>query len=480
MKQTPRTVLWKFGLCVVVIMAIYNFFSSYLEEVKIVPVNPWYIAPFIVLLSAIAVMPFINRHWWEKNYPTVTFVLGFSVVLYYGFSLSNTPRLFLTSYEYISFISLIGSLFVVGGGIHVRIRGKATPVGNVALLATGGVIANILGTTGASMLLIRPYLRMNKYRIKGYHVVFFIFLVSNIGGALTPIGDPPLFLGFLKGVPFFWITTRVSSIWVFAVLLVLLVFYIMDEYHFRKESSKVQKAAAEIDEPEVSGLHNIVFLLVIIAAVFIESPAPLLLREVVMWSAAIASFLTTKKDIHEKNDFNFIPIKEVAILFAGIFATMIPALDWLELNAASIGIVTPGQYFWGTGLLSSVLDNAPTYLNFLTAAFGLHGANVDNVQHMNLMLGITTPATLGLPNPLHPGALEITNQTWHYVQAISLGAVFFGACTYIGNGPNFMVKTIAEQAGAPCPTFFGYIVRYSVPILIPIFAIIWYIFFRIS
>ena len=477
MKLHTRSLLWKFTAVAVIGMVIYNFFGPFLEKVKIVPVNTWFIIPFLILLLSIAVMPFVNKRWWDKNYPLVVYVLGFVVVLYYVSSLHNISRLFLTSYEYLSFISLIGSLFVVSGGIHVRIRGKSTPIGNVGLLATGAVIANILGTTGASMLLIRPFLRINKYRIKGYHVVFFIFIVSNIGGALTPIGDPPLFLGFLKGIPFFWIIPRVSLIWLLTIGIVLLVFYLMDIYSFQKESMKVQKVAAEVEEPEVSGLHNIVFLFIILASVFIERPAPLMLREVIMWSAAIASFLTTKKEIHEKNDFNFIPIKEVAILFAGIFATMIPALDWLELNAASIGIVTPGQYFWGSGMLSSVLDNAPTYLNFLTAAFGLHGATVDNVQHMNLMLGLTTPTAAGLPNPLQAGAMEITAQTWRYVQAISLGSVFFGAMTYIGNGPNYMVRSIAEQTGVKCPNFFDYIVRYSLPILIPIFAIVWYIFF---
>jgi Na+/H+ antiporter NhaD/arsenite permease-like protein len=478
MKLHTRSLLWKFTAVAVTGMVIYNFFGPFLEKVKIVPVNTWFIVPFLLLLLSIAVMPFVNKRWWNKNYPLVVYILGFVVVLYYVSSLHNISRLFLTSYEYLSFISLIGSLFVVSGGIHVRIRGKSTPIGNVGLLATGAVIANILGTTGASMLLIRPFLRINKYRIKGYHVVFFIFIVSNIGGALTPIGDPPLFLGFLKGIPFFWIIPRVSLIWLLTIGIVLLVFYLMDIYSFQKESMKVQKVAAEVEEPEVSGLHNIVFLFIILASVFIERPAPLMLREVIMWSAAIASFLTTKKEIHEKNDFNFIPIKEVAILFAGIFATMIPALDWLELNAASIGIVTPGQYFWGSGMLSSVLDNAPTYLNFLTAAFGLHGATVDNMQHMHLMLGLTTPAAAGLPNPLQAGAMEITAQTWRYVQAISLGSVFFGAMTYIGNGPNYMVRSIAEQAGVKCPNFFDYIVRYSLPILIPIFAIVWYIFFR--
>jgi Na+/H+ antiporter NhaD/arsenite permease-like protein len=479
MKLHTKKIVWKFATIAVVVMVLYNFFGYYLSTVEVIPVNAWFITPFIIVLLSIAVMPFIDKNWWEKNYPLVVFSLGFVVVFYYAFSLHNSPRLFLTSYEYLSFISLIGSLFVVSGGIHVRLRGKSTPIGNVALLATGAVVANILGTTGASMLLIRPFLRINKYRIKGYHVVFFIFIVSNIGGALTPIGDPPLFLGFLKGVPFFWIITHVSTIWILTIGMILFVFYVMDVYNFRKESIKVKKSAEEIDEPEVSGLHNIIFLLIIIAAVFIESPAPLMLREVIMWGAALASFLTTKKEIHQKNDFDFVPLKEVAILFAGIFATMIPALDWLKLNATNIGIVTPGQYFWGSGILSSVLDNVPTYLNFLTAAFGLHGANVDNVQHMSLMLGLTTPSAAGLPNPLHAGAMEITSQTWRYVQAISISAVFFGASTYIGNGPNFMVKSIAEQAGVRCPSFFGYIFKYSLPILIPIFVCIWYLFFRI-
>ena len=457
----------------------YNFFGHYLTSVEAVSVNAWFIAPFILLLLSIAVIPFVNRHWWEKNYPLVVCTLGFIVVFYYTFSLHCIPRLFLMSYQYLSFISLIGSLFVVSGGIHVRIRGKLTPIGNVALLATGGVFANILGTTGASMVLIRPYLRVNKYRIKGYHVVFFIFIVSNIGGALTPIADPPLFLGFLKGIPFFWIFTRVSTIWLLTIGMILLVFYGIDKYNFQKETIKVKKSAAEIDEPEVSGLYNVVFLLIIIAALFIDSSAPLMLREIIMWSAALASFLTTKKEIHEKNDFTFVPLKEVAVLFAGIFATMIPALDWLEVHAASIGIVTPGQYFWGSGILSSVLDNAPTYLNFLTAAFGLHGANVDNIQHMNLVLGLTAPSVVGLPNPLQAGAMEITSQSWRYVQAISIGAVFFGATTYIGNVPNFMVKSIAEQSGVQCPSFFGYILKYSLPVLTPIFVCIWYFFFRV-
>jgi Na+/H+ antiporter NhaD/arsenite permease-like protein len=461
-----------------VLMLLFNIFGAALEHVTILPVHPLLIVPFVLLLGSIAFMPFINKYWWEEHYPFVSFILAALVFAYYFFILNNVPRVFLTSYEYISFISLVGSLFIVTGGIHVKIPGKTTPVGNVAILATGAILANILGTTGASMLLIRPFLRVNKYRIKGYHIVFFIFLISNIGGALTPIGDPPLFLGFLKGIPFFWITSRVGSIWAVAVGLLLLVFYILDMYYFRMESRTVQHRAAELDEPEVTGLHNIIFLILILGSVFIEPPAPLLLREMIMWIAALGSYFTTKKELREKNEFNFLPIKEVAILFAGIFATMIPALDWLELNAAKLNIVTPEQYYWGSGILSSVLDNAPTYLNFLTAAFGLHGANVDNVHHMNLILGLTPTAGSGFSNPLQPQSLLITMNSWKYVQAISVGAVFFGAVTYIGNGPNFMVKSIAEQAQVRCPSFFGYILRYSLPILLPIFILIWLLFFH--
>lgn len=470
-----RTLTW-FAAVSFFVLLVFNVFQHALENVQIPHVNVWFVIPFLILLASIAIMPFLNRHWWEKNYPIVSYTLGIIVIIYYVLSLQNIPRVFLTAYEYISFISLIGSLFVVSGGIHIRIRGKSTPWANVALLGTGAVVANVLGTTGASMILIRPYLRMNRYRIRPYHVVFFIFIVSNIGGALTPIGDPPLFLGYLKGIPFFWIITRVSHIWALTLGILLLVFFAIDYFNYAKQKRSVQAAAAHVEEPEVNGLHNIVFLAIIVGAVFIEKPV--MVREIIMWSAALASLYTTRPDIHEKNEFNFLPIKEVAILFAGIFATMIPALDWLELNAEQLGVVTPAQYFWASGALSSFLDNAPTYLNFLSAAFGLHGANVDNVHHMQAMLGLASAESLGLSNPLKEGAFLMTADTWKYVQAISLGAVFFGANTYIGNGPNFMVKSIAEQAKVECPSFFGYVFKYTIPVLIPTFAVVWYFFLR--
>ena len=475
MKKARRKQIAIFVVLAAVAFFFFNSVEQTFRSAEILPVSAWLVTPFVLLLLAIAVVPFVNRHWWERNYPLVAYGLGAVVVAYYVVILHNAPRLLLTSYEYVSFISLIGSLFVVASGIHIRIRGKAAPWENVMLLGIGAVVSNLLGTTGASMLLIRPYLRVNKYRVKGYHVVFFIFLVSNVGGALTPIGDPPLFLGYLKGVPFFWVLTRAWLPWLFVIGMILLVFFAIDTYSFRRESKKVRAVAAQPEEAEVSGLHNVWYLLIILGAVFLQKP--ILLREIIMWGAALASYYTTKREVHEKNEFNFVPIKEVAILFVGIFATMVPALDWLELNSSTLGIVTPAQYFWGTGVLSSFLDNAPTYLNFLSAAFGLHGANLDNAMHMRAMLGSSTPQALGLPNPLHAGALAITAETWKYIQAISLGAVFFGANTYIGNGPNFMVKSISEQAGVRCPSFFGYIVRYSLPILIPVFFIVWLLFF---
>jgi Na+/H+ antiporter NhaD/arsenite permease-like protein len=476
MKRGFRRSLWIFVALCLLAFIFYNVTGEHMKEAEIIPVAPSMIAPFLILLFSIALFPFINRHWWEHHYPIVAFALGLLVVVYYLWFLGNPYRMLLTSYEYVSFISLIGSLFVVAGGIHLRMRGRETPGENVRLLALAAVGSNILGTTGASMLVIRPFLRLNRFRIRPYHVVFFIFIVSNMGGALTPIGDPPLFLGYLKGIPFFWILERAWLPWLVGLTLVLIVFYIVDLYHFRRLGRRERLAAETPDEWEFSGLHNVGFLLMILVGVFIEHP--LMLREIIMATAAFASYYTTRREVHRKNDFNFLPIKEVAILFAGIFATMVPALDWLELNARELGLTTPGHYYWATGVLSSFLDNAPTYLNFLSASFGLHGASLDDLQHVRLVLGYNTPSELGLPNPLRPGVFPIEPDSWRYMLAISVAAVFFGACTYIGNGPNFMVKSIAEQANIRCPSFFGYVFKYSIPILVPIFALVWYLFFR--
>ncbi len=472
------------------------------DEAGPMQVSPWMILPFVTLLLAIAIAPFINRHWWEHRYPAVSIALGSITVLYYLVILGQPQRLLHTLVEYVSFIALIGSLFVVAGGILLRLRGKAEPLANVYLLGIGALLANIVGTTGASMILIRPYIRVNKYRIKPFHVVFFIFTVSNMGGALTPIGDPPLFLGYLKGVPFFWVLEQLWLPWLIGMVLVLGVFYVVDLRSFRQLPAAVQRKADEQQEQgAAAGVYNIFFLIVIIIAVFITDPP--FVREVLMILAAAGSYVSTKKEIHQENDFNFLPIKEVAILFLGIFATMIPALDWLETNATILGINTAGQFYWGTGVLSAFLDNAPTYLNFLSAQIGLFVTpeTIDAVQNLvAAKAGVLTSVPAYVPadvlstyqtllkyhyDLVAAGTVPtsdiaicylIANQPLH-LESISIAAVFFGACTYIGNGPNFMVKSIADQAGVRSPSFFGYLVRYAIPILLPIFALIWLLFF---
>lgn len=399
-------------------------------------------------------MPFVNGEWWEKNYNYVAIALGLLTAAYYIVGRDDTGRVLDALHEYASFIALTGSLYVVAGGIHISIRGRSTPTKNVLLLAAGGIVANLIGTTGASMLLIRPYLRNNRFRLSPYHVIFFIFIVSNVGGALTPIGDPPLFLGYLKGVPFFWITEHALLGWGVAMALLLGIFLAVDRHAFMKiPVARRLEIDAENDAVGVSGLHNLLFLAVVIGAVFIERP--LFLREVVMIAAAVASWFTTKQEVHRMNRFTFHPIEEVGWLFVGIFLTMMPALDWLGHNAARLGLEGPSGFYWATGALSGVLDNTPTYLSFLATAMGGEGVNVQNVGDVARFLATHGP--------------EVT--------AISIGAVFFGAMTYIGNGPNFMVRAIARGQGVRMPGFFGYIGRYSLPILLPVLLIVWLIYF---
>ncbi len=412
--------------------------------------------PFIFLLASIAVLPLANKHWWEKNFVFVSFGAALLVILHYIFQLKNTESLIHTGIEYFSFICLIGSLFVISGGIHINVKGEATPLVNCVFLLIGAVLSNVLGTTGASMVMIRPWIRMNKYRLTVYHIVFFIFLVSNIGGALTPIGDPPLFLGYLQGVPFFWVLKNVWPIWFIAVGLLLLIFFVWDSLNFKKAPLEIRQKETAHEKWKFLGGHNVIFLAAVVGSVFLNHPR--FLREAIMIAAAALSYLTTPKPVHESNDFSFAPIREVAILFAGIFATMIPALEWLEKYAAQLGINSPGQFYWGSGVLSSVLDNAPTYLNFLSAALGLFGTGASPTPNAGV-------ASLLVSHP-------------DFIRAISVGSVFFGAVTYIGNGPNFLVKSIADQAKAKTPSFFGYFFKYSLPILIPIFFVIWYLFFR--
>lgn len=428
---------------------------SITDDAPAIVINPLMILPFGVLLLLIAIGPLAFEKWWHHHYPKVAVGLGMMVAGYYLAGLQAGGRLLHVAHEYVSFIALIGSLFVVAGGIHITVKGESRPAINTAFLLLGAVMANFIGTTGASMLMIRPWIRMNKYRITAFHIVFFIFIVSNVGGALTPIGDPPLFLGFLKGVPFLWVLEHCWPAWFLTVGLLLGIFYIFDRINFRKPPPEVTGRLTASETWRFDGLHNLFFLALIIGAVAGNKFLPPFVPDVIMIGAAVASYLTTARSVHASNDFSFGPIKEVAWLFAGIFATMVPALDYLEGNAGQLGLHSPMQFYWATGTLSAFLDNAPTYLTFLAAAMGNQGLSVND------------PAQV----------LQFAQTHGDFLVAISLGAVFFGACTYIGNGPNFMVKNIAHQLNVRTPGFFGYALRYAVPILIPVYFIIAILFF---
>ncbi len=467
--------------------------------------NPVMILPFALLLALIALAPLFFANWWGHHFVKVTLSLAALTLTYYLAGLGASQRVLRTAGEYLSFICLIGSLFVVSGGIHINVKGEATPKLNVLFLLLGALIANVLGTTGASMLLIRPWLRMNKYRLTGHHVVFFIFIVSNVGGSLTPVGDPPLFLGYLKGVPFWWVAKNCWSIWLVGVVVLLTMFFVVDTLNFRRAPKRVRELETAHEQWRFEGLSNLGFLAAVLGAVFVSHPP--FLREAIMAAAAAGSYFTTKEPVHQSNDFNFHPIKEVAILFAGIFATMLPALDWLEANAAQLGQPAPSLFFWGSGALSSVLDNAPTYLSFLSAQFGafvapdtaaaivayvkahspdlsaaVAGPHAAQIRQAVAALQAHHPAELSsgsisleqaqmallLGNPFYATCLK----------AISIGSVFFGANTYIGNGPNFMVKAIADQQKAHTPAFLGYVFKFTLPFMAPMLVIVWWLFFR--
>lgn len=402
----------------------------------------WQLVPFIALLFAIALGPLWAPHWWEQNRNKfiVTAALMVPVILTY---LQRAPAsLTHTALDYIAFIVPLIALFVVSGGIRVTGNLVATPGTNTALLAAGALLASLIGTTGASMLLVRPLLQANRERTRVSHtVVFFIFLVSNIGGMLTPLGDPPLFLGYLAGVPFTW-TLRLWPMWSVLVLSLLAIYFVFD----RRECARESEAARALDrahaEPlRLEGSANILGLIAIVAAVALL-PSPW--RECVIGVVTLISwFMATP--VRRANRFSTVPMMEVAILFMGIFVTMMPALEMVRMHGAQLGVREPWQFFWTAGLLSSVLDNAPTYATFLALA-----------QHLSL-----APEVAGVPHRI--------------LTALSVGAVAMGANTYIGNAPNFMVRAIAENSGVKMPGFFGY-VAWSVAILFPLYLLITVLF----
>ena len=409
-----------------------------------VPQLAW-VAPFVCLLLAIAVLPLAASHFWESNARKLAIALGLAVPVIALYLWNHPEGLVHTAREYVSFIILLGSLFVISGGILLKGDIEATPATNTAFLGLGAFLASFIGTTGASMLLIGPLLATNRERRHVTHtVVFFIFLVSNIGGCLTPLGDPPLFLGYLKGVPFLW-TLRLAPAWLFATTLLLCLYFFWDRRaHARETPSDLARDRGEVLPLRLEGWENAVLLLGVLAAVaFLASPW----REGVMLGLALVSLRRTPSGIRQANQFSYHPILEVAVLFAGIFVTMLPALDVLRARGGELGIREPWQFFWATGTLSSFLDNAPTYVTLLALGQGLRLA----------------PDVVGVPQRI--------------LEAISLGAVFMGANTYIGNGPNFMVRAIAERRGVPMPSFGGYML-YSGAILLPLFLLTTWVFFR--
>jgi Na+/H+ antiporter NhaD/arsenite permease-like protein len=413
---------------------------------------------FVIMLLSIAILPLTKlEHWWHKNLNKL--IVGLALAAYPLLWLTvlqpHSHALVETMHEYVSFIVLLGALFYVSGGILLTGDLKASPATNLKFLLFGTAIASVVGTTGASMLLIRPVLRTNHERREKTHVViFFIFLVSNIGGSLLPIGDPPLFLGYLQGVPFLW----TLGLWKEMLLtcgILLTVFYFVDRHFYNKESEKVRKYdAASVEPLKIEGKFNIVWLLGIVLCVALIGPEWGLAREAAMIGCAVASKFTSESDIRERNEFSWFPIIEVAALFIGIFLTMIPALMILRAQGGELGVDTPAKFFWTTGALSSFLDNAPTYLVFFKTAQGMVEQGI--LQSTDLVANVDIPAVV--------------------LQAISLGAVFMGANTYIGNGPNFMVKAIAEEARIEMPSFFGYM-KWSGMILIPTFIVVTLVFF---
>lgn len=438
----------------------------------------WSAIPFVGILLSIAVFPLVAPHFWHKQFPKISafWAIAFAVPFLFAYkfeAIESIVHIYLI--DYIPFIILLWSLYTVAGGIYIGGSLRGSPKVNFILLLIGTLLASWIGTTGAAMVMIRPLLRANSWRRNKVHIIiFFIFLVANVGGSLTPLGDPPLFLGFLHGVPFFWVTKALLPHMLLVVALLLGIFVAVDSYWFKKEENVPDDNTGS--KIKIDGLHNLLMLLGVMAGVLFSGSVKLpefhvighvtmawqnIARDLFLILMGLLSLKFTTKVIRDKNEFSWFPIQEVAYLFAGIFMTIIPALAILQVGSdgALAGLIefvsTPLRYFWVTGGLSSFLDNAPTYLVFFNTA-----------------LGSTSESEV-------PGMLAANGNIAFTAKliAISAGAVFMGAMTYIGNAPNFMVKSIAEEAGIPMPSFFGYMLKYSLPILVPVFVIVTLVFF---
>lgn len=451
------------------------------------PPPVWTVLPFVCLLAAVAVMPLVAAKLWHHRYPLVSFVLGGLVALYYLVT-GRFEALVHVGFEYLSFISVVACLFLVTAGIVLRLGFSGSPRTNTFLLLFGAVLANAIGTTGASILLVRPYLQMNRGRLRPYHLAFFIFLVANVGGALTPIGDPPLMLGYLKGIEFVRFYELNLPEWLFALATLGTIFYLID-----RRNPAPPDQVDHGGEVTITGVKNIALLAAGVGCILIDPnrgtwvpglthgpdgwgmmlgkpPSPDIttfsfLREFLLLGIGWYAFRTTPPENLRTNGFTPEPLREVAILFVGIFLTMLPALEIIRAQAVSgnlFGIeLTPMAYYFGTGIFSAILDNAPTFMAFMAGMEGQHGMTI---------------AQIGAS--ADPAVVKAFG-------ACAVASVFWGALTYIGNGPNFMVKAIAENTTGPdgkpvmeVPTFFGYILKYALPILFPVLFVIGVLFYR--
>lgn len=478
MKKTGR-LLSAAALIAAALLANVNFASAREKTEDLGATLPIaYVIPFVCLLLCIAVMPLVAGAFWDKYKPVFVTVLSLAFLIpfaiQYGFGTMGEKLLESVIGDYLTFIVLLFGLFCVAGNIELAGDLEGKPKTNIIMLLIGTVLASWIGTTGASMVMIRPLIRANRWRKRKAHImVFFIFLVSNIGGCLTPVGDPPLLMGFTRGVSFFWSLGHLWPMLLLNVVILLIVFAIFDSRAYKKDLADglkpEEKSSEERASIRINGAHNIIFLVCIVGAVVLSGifsnsslknsgihiygDVTLTIGQIVevaiILIAALLSFKTTKQEVRTRNEFSWAAIEEVAVLFIGIFITMIPALLILHSKGPNLGLTKPWQMFWATGALSSFLDNTPTYLVFLTTAGALGEAG------MKLAVG-TVPMKM--------------------LEAISCGAVFMGANTYIGNAPNFMVKSISEESGIKMPSFFGYM-GWSICILIPTFIIDTLVFF---
>jgi Na+/H+ antiporter NhaD/arsenite permease-like protein len=422
----------------------------------------WSLTPFVLMLGAIAVCPLTFNHWWEhnRNKLIVAVVLSLPMATYLIAAGHWHALEHALIFDYVPFVVLLGALFVITGGIRVTGDIEAKPIINTTFIGIGAVLASLIGTTGAATLLIRPILQTNKERIFKVHtVLFFIGAVANCGGLLTPLGDPPLFILYLRGVPFDWFLQLLPQ-WAMVNLLLLVIYFGVDTYFYDKEPIEaIRRDIAEVTPIRIRGGLNFVWLLGVVLSVaylneqyipaFKEVPAAKFVREAIIAALAALSLYTTPQEIREGNNFTWAPIEEVAYLFLGIFITMVPCVMYLEANAQSLGVSTTPRFYYATGALSAVLDNTPTALTFYSLAVGL---------------------AMNAPNMVASVPEDI-------LKSISVAAVFFGSLTYIGNGPNFMVKAVAEENGVKMPDFFAYIYKFSLIVLLPIFVIVQVIFF---